>query len=1420
MKSLVLVIATLAAITALDTDRTELRPGFGVQFRNAGRIIQGINHYTLVVGFQLPQKWPNLMTIGQKLPNEFQKFCSRIKNQTIAQDSCYNVLPTLREYANQEDQYIRSIDQRLNFDLFSILPDLTKGNRFDHAVKTGEFYRYKGMPSLFNSSETDLAYTQEQSRYYKELKIKVQESLGITEKQRKLLKDAKELLNTRKYYLERYMKGEHSIPIMSLDEWIENQTDTGQVPSNPIVLTPEMKTKILRDGQVPEVSNQSLDLLKRLAQLYPTSIQTYDQQLLIKWVIEQSLGIIIDATLPPPTIIPPEWSGVPTRSERTRRDADDLTELMQQFVSDLIKESETNNLTLKTGNRTVSEKETCYLWSETNENITDSGDQFQNLVTTPIPVLNINQNEKTEVVTELPEETMTTFQWNNPQLYTDEKTVEEVWPFIKPVPHEALTIVSYPTESIISECLNIITDNDTSADCSYCVRRMCVQLYYFLHYDLFINATGNLTNEEIPELYALKMKTKLSRCENDCSYEVMQAGRNFRKRMLGALKRRKIRLANAPDSEQNSTSREKRETLDLPEFFQPEFEHERQKRMIPGFDLSSMAGVVMKGIGMLVNWRKDRKLMKAINLLERNQDRLMNKVERVDKDLMSLAYTVNKQIDSLWKQIKDNNERIMAISKIITEIEAEIQGIEEDLLDHARAIRILAWTFGTLQADLRRAMNLLEMLESRVEILFNAIDSLSTGTLTHHVISATQLTTYLQHIQAEIDKDFPNYDLALKQVNKYYDMKLVSFVAYNYSLYVHIPIYVKQKVQPLMDLYRLESIPIPFDTADIEPDENGEWIGDYTQVKFAGEYLAMSAEIFILLSEKELTDCNSFGGVYYCENTLLLTHSTEHNCASAIYHNKTDIISEKCEVEYLANYHPYPKILQDGRLIMLVAMPSPWIVQCSTMIDVPVKLEASALAVIKRTDICYCGFSAGTYYLHESISNCEEDQNKVLAQLQLYYTINTAVAEYFGKYIEEVVKVDDKWQIELEKAIDILNGSKLISRKTARVSGNLLTSTQIDLSSPDWSDLSISDPITFKELKENLDTGTDLIVRGSEKYQGMLNNISTNHMMSIIGLSLTGILACLALLQYCRVRRLDKQRKTEQSIEMANLSGRDNLAYNPSPRRKALTWIPMTILFVLPVPSDAFKQIITSEGKADTEKFQIKTIWTYQDILMILGTLFGFVILSYLVYGLLRVIKRQYINQTMVLHKLWSDQCDIYLQISTHFGFKSLKVFLGSILGPPIGLRITGEISVQNLNFRRGYFKDVLEINWGTVQILFQNSYFGFPTKIKLISPMQRYLARKIFGNTHELKICNLALVYNCQLLIRNLETLDSTMKQTRISLEPPKLPSAPIEEELGIQRNTPMRKSKTGVRKGDIVEIQCIHCQGTSYVSGKDISS
>ena len=72
----------------------------------------------------------------------------------------------------------------------------------------------------------------------------------------------------------------------------------------------------------------------------------------------------------------------------------------------------------------------------------------------------------------------------------------------------------------------------------------------------------------------------------------------------------------------------------------------------------------------------------------------------------------------------------------------------------------------------------------------------------------------------------------------------------------------------------------------------------YTQIIPDTEMIAMSKDAYINVDQSELKQCIRFSIIYFCEQTFLMKHTSEHTCESAIYHEQnSEIIKRKCNIQ-------------------------------------------------------------------------------------------------------------------------------------------------------------------------------------------------------------------------------------------------------------------------------------------------------------------------------------------------------------------------------------------------------------------------------------------------------------------------------------------------------------------------------------------
>ena len=247
--------------------------------------------------------------------------------------------------------------------------------------------------------------------------------------------------------------------------------------------------------------------------------------------------------------------------------------------------------------------------------------------------------------------------------------------------------------------------------------------------------------------------------------------------------------------------------------------------------------------------------------------------------------------------------------------------------------------------------------------------------------------------------------MARTDINKYYDLPLISYSFTDGMLILQIPIYIKHYQQQTLELFSLQTVPVPYHPNSRSSDDNHI----YTWLKSDHDMLAMSSSTHLALDSKQLPNCRRFSTIYYCENLFLVTHRSEHTCKSAICWNKSAIlINEKCNFEYYHELTPEPRVLDAGDYLLLAGLPIPWTFFCTKERQIPNPTEGSPYIIIERTQLCLCSISAGSYYLQENILSCEDEN----VDLHMYYTVNMAVVNYFGTQIPEIEQSDGHMQIE------------------------------------------------------------------------------------------------------------------------------------------------------------------------------------------------------------------------------------------------------------------------------------------------------------------------------------------------------------------------------------------------------------------------
>ena len=113
-----------------------------------------------------------------------------------------------------------------------------------------------------------------------------------------------------------------------------------------------------------------------------------------------------------------------------------------------------------------------------------------------------------------------------------------------------------------------------------------------------------------------------------------------------------------------------------------------------------------------------------------------------------------------------------------------------------------------------------------------------------------------------LTKTNPDYDIVVKRLHLYYNMKLVTFrIDRNRNLIIQFPFFLQPYTQPLT-LYQLETVPVPI------VDKNTK--ADLTLNSKSEPYLVSNMETHINVRQQELATCIRIGYEFFCEELFIV----------------------------------------------------------------------------------------------------------------------------------------------------------------------------------------------------------------------------------------------------------------------------------------------------------------------------------------------------------------------------------------------------------------------------------------------------------------------------------------------------------------------------------------------------------------------
>ena len=337
----------------------------------------------------------------------------------------------------------------------------------------------------------------------------------------------------------------------------------------------------------------------------------------------------------------------------------------------------------------------------------------------------------------------------------------------------------------------------------------------------------------------------------------------------------------------------------------------------------------------------------------------------------------------------------------------------EALVSNRLAIHLLSSGSAMYDMVLQQYLHYYQNYDVTLDHFLAGLDTLGTGRLTFQVLDPDKLDHFLSTIRRQLREERSPFELAFNHTYQFYAEPMVMFTNMHDQLLVNVPILLRLTTQKPLNLYSIDTVPMPFDMEMLEGKNN-----EYTFINNSYPYMALNEHNYIPLTETQLRMCDKMGSTYYCQNSYVLRQRTQHTCESAIYYKMdTKTITKHCQAKFAANIEFTPKVLDIGETMVLFNLPRPWILLCGQE-KRPTEIEIATYKVVDRKEFCECSLTAGSFQLDETLVKCTPEINSEAdGHFKSYFAINKIIFDYLQA--KKDVQLDSTVVQALSRLLDV-----------------------------------------------------------------------------------------------------------------------------------------------------------------------------------------------------------------------------------------------------------------------------------------------------------------------------------------------------------------------------------------------------------------
>ena len=381
-------------------------------------------------------------------------------------------------------------------------------------------------------------------------------------------------------------------------------------------------------------------------------------------------------------------------------------------------------------------------------------------------------------------------------------------------------------------------------------------------------------------------------------------------------------------------------------------------------------------------------LAKAVNALNKLSSANADEILKIRGELIVITRHLQEGMRKTARQLEHFQETMTQVMDNFA-ILANRSNILSDRVDKiARRMYYFILFSDVFDPMLDREQWIQQVQHQQVNEFVRAIETLTEGRLPTFLVKPEKLDQLISQAMKTIAHSHENYELLFPEVKENYQQPFIRFTHDRKGLYIQIPIFLKNKNQKDMTLFKIKTVPVPF-VGNKDSANASEW-QYYTKIKQVKKYIAVNKLNHEEMTSEEVRQCLETHDRFICVKTSAEYDYTAQTCASALFYEDftRHEIQNLCKFVVVTPEQVQTEVLENKDTIVLANARTPWKLICNPNLDIPSVIRHQQYVVLRRKDLCGCRIDANTFILRERLDACTENNNTVP---KFRFTVNEAL---------------------------------------------------------------------------------------------------------------------------------------------------------------------------------------------------------------------------------------------------------------------------------------------------------------------------------------------------------------------------------------------------------------------------------------------